>query len=288
MIENDNIIGPSQDYFGHEHITVLEPSRGWKAFEFRELWAYRELFVVLTQRDIKVRYKQTVLGVIWALLQPVLTMVIFTAVFGGLAKIPSDGYPYAIFIFAALLPWTFFANAVSASSSSLINSSNMVSKVYFPRLVIPLSSIGGGLVDLAISTCVLFALMAWFGVGWSLHLLLTPVLLLSVIFTALGVGTLLSALTVAYRDFRFVVPFMIQIWMYATPVVYPVSLVPEKWQWVLFLNPMTGVIEAFRSAFLDRPFDLPSIGVSFLISVLIFISGIAYFERVERRFADII
>ncbi|MDQ6954747.1 MAG: ABC transporter permease [Mariprofundaceae bacterium] len=277
-----------EEFFGHEHVTVIEPAKGWRALDFKELWAYRELFWVLTLRDIKVRYKQTVLGVAWAVLQPVLTMLIFTVVFGGLAKIPSDGYPYAIFVFAALLPWTFFANAVSTSSTSLINASNMVSKVYFPRLIIPLSSIGSGLVDLAISTLVLFALMLWFGVGWSFNLLLIPLLLLAVIFTALGVGTLLSALTVAYRDFRFVVPFMVQIWMYATPVVYPVSLVPEKWQWLLFLNPMTGVIEAFRSAFLDRPFDLPSIAISLLMSVVIFIVGVAYFERVERRFADII
>jgi len=277
-----------ESFFSHEHVTVIEPAKGWRTLDFKELWAYRELFWVLTLRDIKVRYKQTVLGVAWAVLQPVLTMLIFTVVFGGLAKIPSDGYPYAIFVFTALLPWTFFANAVSTSSTSLITASNMVSKIYFPRLIIPLSSIGAGLVDLAISTVVLFALMIWFGVGWSLNLLLIPVLLAVVIFTALGVGTLLSALTVAYRDFRFVVPFMVQIWMYATPVVYPVSLVPEKWQWVLFLNPMTGVIEAFRSAFLDRPFDLPSIGISLLMSVLIFICGIAYFERVERRFADII
>jgi len=276
------------DFFAHEHLTVIEPAKGWRAINVKELWAYRELFWVLTLRDIKVRYKQTVLGVAWAVLQPVLTMLIFTVVFGGLAKIPSDGYPYAIFVFAALLPWTFFANAVSTSSTSLISASNMVSKVYFPRLIIPLSSIGAGLVDLAISTLILFALMIWFGVGWSLNLLLIPVLLAAVIFTALGVGTLLSALTVAYRDFRFVVPFMVQIWMYATPVVYPVSLVPEKWQWVLFLNPMTGVIEAFRSAFLDRPFDLPSIALSLLMSVLIFICGVAYFERMERRFADII
>ncbi|MBL4760069.1 MAG: ABC transporter permease [Mariprofundaceae bacterium] len=277
-----------EEFFGHEHVTVIEPAKGWRALDFKELWAYRELFWVLTLRDIKVRYKQTVLGVAWAVLQPVLTMLIFTVVFGGLAKIPSDGYPYAIFVFAALLPWTFFANAVSTSSTSLINASNMVSKVYFPRLIIPLSSIGSGLVDLAISTVVLFVLMIWFGVGWSLNLLLIPVLLVAVIFTALGVGTLLSALTVAYRDFRFVVPFLVQIWMYATPVVYPVSLVPEKWQWVLFLNPMTGVIEAFRSAFLDRPFDLLSVGISLIMSVVIFIVGVAYFERVERRFADII
>ncbi len=278
----------SDDYFGHEHLTVIKPSRGWRALNLKELWAYRELFYVLVQRDIKVRYKQTVLGVVWAVLQPVLTMVIFTVIFGGLAKIPSDGYPYAIFVFAALLPWTFFANAVSTSSVSLVNSANMVSKVYFPRIIIPLSSIGSGLVDLMISTLVLFALMLWYGVGWSANLLLAPVLLLAVIFTALGVGTLLSALTVAYRDFRFVVPFLVQIWMYATPVVYPASLVPEKWQWLVFLNPMAGIIEAFRSAFLDRPFDLGSIGISFCVSVVFFIWGIAYFERVERRFADII
>jgi len=279
---------PSDAYFGHEHLTVIEPSRGWRALNFKELWAYRELFYVLVQRDIKVRYKQTVLGVVWAVLQPLLTMAIFTVVFGGLAKIPSDGYPYAIFVFAALLPWTFFANAVSASSISLVNSANMVSKVYFPRIIIPLSSIGGGLVDLLISTVVLFGLMFWYGVGWSANLLLAPVLLLAVIFTALGVGTLLSALTVAYRDFRFVVPFLVQIWMYATPVVYPASLVPEKWQWAMFLNPMAGIIEAFRSAFLGRPFDFSAIAISFSVAVLFFIWGIAYFERVERRFADII
>jgi len=275
-------------YFGHEHLTVIEPAKGWRALNFKELWAYRELFFVLVQRDIKVRYKQTVLGVVWAVLQPLLTMAIFTVVFGGLAKIPSDGYPYAIFIFAALLPWTFFANSVGISSLSLVNSANMVSKVYFPRVIVPLASIGGGLIDLMISVLVLFALMLWYGVGWSPNLLLAPVLLLAVVFIALGVGTLLSALTVAYRDFRFVVPFMVQIWMYATPVVYPASLVPEKWQWVLYLNPMAGVIDAFRSAFLGRPFDWSSIGISLCVGVVIFIWGVAYFEKVERRFADII
>jgi len=280
--------GLHEAYFGHQHLTVIEPAKGWRALNFKELWAYRELFLVLVQRDIKVRYKQTVLGVVWAILQPVLTMLIFTVIFGNLAKIPSDGYPYAIFVFAALLPWTFFANAVSTSSLSLVNAANMVSKVYFPRIIVPLSSIGAGLVDLLISTFVLFALMLWFGVGWSMNLLFIPLLLLSVIFTALGVGTLLSALTVAYRDFRFVVPFLVQVWMYATPVVYPASLVPERWQWVLYLNPMAGVIEAFRSAFLGRPFDLPAIGISLCVAVLFFVVGVAYFEKVERRFADII
>jgi len=275
-------------YFGHRRVTRIEPARGWRALDFRELWAYRELFYVLTQRDIKVRYKQTVLGVVWAVLQPVLTMLIFTVIFGRMAKIPSDDFPYAIFVFAALLPWTFFANAVSTASLSLVNSANMVSKVYFPRIIIPLSSIGSGLVDLFISMMVLFALMLWYGVGWSANLLFVPILLLGVVFVALGVGTLLSALTVAYRDFRFVVPFLVQIWMYATPVVYPASMVPEKWQWVLFLNPMAGVIEAFRSAFLGRAFDWSSIGLSMAVGGLIFIWGITYFEKVERRFADII
>jgi len=280
--------GLQEAYFGHEHVTIIEPAKGWRALDFRELWAYRELLLVLVLRDIKVRYKQTALGVVWAVLQPVMTMVVFTVIFGGLAKIPSDGYPYAIFVFAALLPWTFFANAIGTSSLSLVNSANMVSKIYFPRVIVPLASIGAGLIDLLISTVVLFALMLWYGVGWSMHLLLAPVLLLAVIFIALGVGTLISALTVAYRDFRFVVPFMVQIWMYATPVVYPASLVPEKWQWVVYLNPMAGVIEAFRSAFLGRAFDWPSIGISMLVGLVFFLFGIAYFERVERRFADII
>lgn len=275
-------------YFGHHHLTVIEPARGWRALNFKEIWAYRELFLVLIQRDIKVRYKQTVLGVVWAVLQPLLTMAIFTVVFGRLANISSDGYPYAIFVFAALLPWTFFANAISSSALSLVNSANMVSKVYFPRIIIPLSSIGGGLIDLMISTVVLFALMAWYGVGWSANLLVAPFLLFAVVVMALGVGTFLAALTVTYRDFRFVVPFLVQIWMYATPVVYSSSLVPEKWQWVLFLNPMAGVIDAFRSAFLGQPFDWSAIGLSMAVGLAVFLWAIAYFEKVERRFADII
>lgn len=277
-----------EDIFSSEHLTVIEPSKGWRALNFRELWAYRELFLVLTQRDIKVRYKQTVLGIVWALLQPLLTMLIFTVIFGGLARIPSDGHPYAVFVFAALLPWTFFANAISTSSLSLVNASNMVSKIYFPRIIIPLSSIGAGLVDFFLSTLVLFGLMLWFNVAWTFNLLFIPLLLLAVVFTALGVGTLLSALTVAYRDFRFVIPFLVQIWMYATPVVYPASLVPEKWQWLLFLNPMAGVIEAFRAVFLGSPFDPASVVISFIVALLMFVWGVAYFERVERRFADII
>jgi len=277
-----------ETYFGHEHETVIEPTKGWRNLDLKELWAYRELLWVLTLRDIKVRYKQTVLGVVWALIQPVMLMVVFSIFFGRLAKIPSDGYPYPIFVYAALLPWVFFANAISSSASSVVGSANLISKVYFPRLIIPLASIGAGLIDFAIATLVLLLLMIFYGVGWSVNLLAAPVLVVAVLFTALGIGTFLSALNVAYRDFRYVIPFLIQLWMFATPVVYPASLVPEKWQWILYLNPMAGLIEGFRSAFLGRPFDFEALGISFTVAVIVFLVGVAYFEKVERRFADII
>ena len=279
---------PAEAFFSHQHLTIIEPPRGWRMLDWRELWAYRELLWVLTLRDIKVRYKQTVLGAAWAIIRPVTTMVIFSVVFGQLAKMPSDGYPYPIFVYAALLPWTFFASAIGASGQSLVGSAHLVSKVYFPRLIIPLSSIGAGLVDLAVSTAILLLMMLWYGVGWSLNLLAAPLLLAGVVFVALGVGTLLSALTVAYRDFTHVTPFLVQIWMYVTPVIFPVSLVPERWQWLLYLNPMTGLIEGFRSAFLGKPFDLGGLGISLAIGVALFALGVAYFEKVERRFADII
>jgi lipopolysaccharide transport system permease protein len=277
-----------EQYFGHQHVTVIEPTKGWRMLDWRELWAYRELLWVLTSRDIKVRYKQTVLGAGWAILRPFITMVIFSVVFGQLAQMPSDGYPYPVFVYAGLLPWTFFSAAIGTSGGSLVGSSHLVSKVYFPRLIIPLSSIGAGFVDLLISTAILLLMMLYYGVGWSWNLLAAPLLLLFVIFTALGVGTLLSALTVAYRDFTHLTPFMVQIWMYVTPVIFPVSLVPERWQWLLYLNPMTGLVEGFRSAFLGKPFDMSGLGISFAIAVAFFLIGVAYFEKVERRFADII
>ena len=286
---NDHSETLQEHYFGHEHLTVIEPRRrGWRTLDLRELWAYRELLWVLTQRDIKVRYKQTVLGVAWAVIQPVMTMVVFSIFFGRLAKMPSDGFPYPVFVYAALLPWTFFANAIGNSSNSLVGSANLVSKVYFPRLIIPLASVGAGLVDFAISTAILLLLMLAYGVGWSVNLLLAPMLALAVIFTALGVGTLLSALTVAYRDFRYVIPFLIQLWMFVTPVVYPASLVPERWQWLFYLNPMAGLIEGFRAAFLGRPLDVVGLSTSFTVAVAFFLAGVLYFEKVERRFADII
>jgi homopolymeric O-antigen transport system permease protein len=275
-------------YFGHEHVIVIEPIKGWRSLDLKELWAYRELLLVLTVRDIKVRYKQTVLGFLWAIIQPVMLTIVFSIFFGRLAQLPSDGIPYPIFVYAALLPWTFFANAIGASGNSLIASAHLVSKVYFPRLIIPLSSVGAGLVDFTISTGVFLILMAWYGVGWSLNLLAAPLLVVGAVFVALGVGTFLSALTVTYRDFRYIIPFMIQFWMFATPVVYPASLIPETYRWLLYLNPMAGLIEGFRSAFLGRPFDIPALALSLSGALVLFLVGIAYFEKVERRFADII
>lgn len=269
-----------------EHITVVEPTRGWRSLDFAELWKFRELLFVLTMRDVKVRYKQTALGATWAIVQPFMTMVVFSLVFGSFAQMPSDGVPYPVFVYAALLPWTFFASSVTSASGSLVGSSHLISKVYFPRLIIPLSSVGVGLIDFAVASSILLGMMFFYDVGWSFHLLAIPALLLTVVFVALGVGTLLCALTVTYRDFRFVVPFMVQFWMFATPVVYPASLVPEQWRWLLFLNPMAGLIEGFRSSFLDRPFDLFGLSTSIIVATAMFVVGVAYFGRVERRFAD--
>lgn len=275
-------------FFGPGQVTVIEPPKGGRMLDWRELWAYRELLWVLTARDIKVRYKQTVLGAAWAVVRPFLTMVIFSVVFGQLAKMPSDGFPYPVFVYAALLPWIFFAAAIGTSGQSLVGSANLVSKVYFPRLIIPLSSVGAGLIDLLISTGILLLMMLWYGVGWSWQLLAAPLLLVALVFTALGIGTLLSALTVAYRDFTHLTPFLLQLWLYVTPVIFPVSLVPERWQWLLYLNPMTGLVEGFRSAFLGKPFDLTGLGISLGIATVVLVIGVAYFEKVERRFADII
>lgn len=274
--------------FGHDHVTVIEPPSGWSRIDWQELWAYRELLWVFVLRDVKVRYRQTVLGAAWAILRPVLSMVIFTVIFGRLAGMPSDGYPYAVFVYAGLLPWTFFANAVGSSGGSVLASAHLVTKVYFPRLIIPLAASAGGLVDLAFSTLVLLVMMMWYGVGWSWHLLAVPALVVALTFAALGVGMLLAALLVAYRDFNHLSPFLIQVWMYLTPVIFPVSLVPPAWRWLLYANPMAGLVEGFRAAFLGKPFDLAGLLLSCAAAVACFIAALAYFHKVERRFADII
>jgi lipopolysaccharide transport system permease protein len=280
--------GLHEHYFGKQHIIVIEPTSGWRSLDLKELWAYRELFWVLTSRDIKVRYKQTVLGAAWAIIQPFMTMVVFSIIFGGFAKMPSDGFPYPVFVYAGLLPWTFFANSLTRSGSSVVGSAHLISKVYFPRVIIPLSSVGANIVDLAISTVLLLLIMLYYGVAWSTNLLVAPLLLVLVVFIALGVGTFISALHVAYRDLGYVTPFLVQLWMYATPIIYPASLVPEKWRVLFYLNPMTGIIEGFRSAFLGTPFNLWQIGLSLSMAIVLFLAGVFYFKKVERGFADVI
>lgn len=269
-------------------ITVIRPVKGWKKLNLVELWEYRELLLAFCVRDIKIRYKQTVLGAAWAILQPLVTMLIFSIIFGRLAGIPSDGFPYPVFVYTGLLPWMLFSNAISSSSGSMVGSAHMVSKIYFPRVVIPFSAVGSGLVDFAVSACILLLLMFAYDVPWTWQLLITPVLLTGVILVALGVGTALSALTVSYRDFRYVVPFMVQIWMYLTPVVYPLGFIPEKWRWLLYLNPLTGYIDGFRSVFLGKPFDFIGLVSAVILTIFVFVGGLKYFRKVEQRFADVI
>lgn len=269
-------------------VTLITVDSRKKWLDFRELYRFRELLFVLTARDLKVRYKQTALGVIWALLQPLANMLLFTVIFGRLAKLPSDGFPYPIFVFAGLLPWTFFAGSISASSESIVAAKSLITKVYFPRIIIPLSSVCTALVDFAIASTILLLLMLFYGVGWTLNLILAPVLILTLAFTALGVGTMLAALNVSYRDFRYLVPFGIQFWMFASPVVYPSSMIPERWQWLYHVNPIAGIIDGVRAVFLGSQFDWIALSTSMLASIVIFLAGVVMFERAERHFADVI
>ena len=269
--------------------TVIEPPRGWAPLELGEVWKFRELLLFLTWRDIMIRYKQTALGAAWAILQPVLTMLVFSIIFGGLAKLPSNGVPYPIFTFAALLPWQLFAFALTNSSNSLVDDQKLISKVYFPRLVIPLSSVIAGLVDFAIAFLVLIGLMAWYGIHLTPAILLLPVFLLLALTSAMAVGLWLSALNVQYRDIRYVVPFLTQFWMYATPIAYSSELIPQKWLWLYSLNPMTGVVEGFRWAILGKSnLDPVSLGISAAVVVVLLIGGLYYFKRMEASFADVI
>jgi lipopolysaccharide transport system permease protein len=268
--------------------TTIKADDKSKWLDLRELYHYRELLLVLTTRDVRVRYKQTALGICWALLQPLANMLLFTIIFGRLAKLPSDDFPYPIFVFAGLLPWTFFANSISSSAESIVGASTLITRVYFPRIIIPLASVCTALVDFAIAFVILLVLMLFYDVEWSINLLLTPILIMALAFTALGVGTILAAMNVSYRDFRYLVPFGVQFWMFASPVVYPSSMIPEKWQWLYHLNPISGVIDGFRSVFLGSPFDWLTLSISMSASIGIFLFGVTLFERAERRFADVI
>jgi lipopolysaccharide transport system permease protein len=268
--------------------TIIEAKSGWLAVDFHELWQYRELLGFLIWRDIKVRYKQTVLGAAWAVLQPVLSMLIFSAVFGRLAKLPSDHLPYPLFVFAALLPWTFFSNAVSQSGVSLVTQANMITKIYFPRIFVPIASIGVGVVDLGLSFLVFAVMLLYYMFLPGIAILLLPLLLLLCLMAAIGVGMFLAGITVIYRDFRHIIPFTVQIWMYASPVVYPLSMVPTKYRWIVAFNPMAGIIDGFRSSLLGSPVDWLCLGISSAVTVAIFLFGLYYFRRMERRFADIV
>lgn len=269
-------------------VVLIQPSRAWVAVNLRDLWNYRDLFYILAMRDIKVRYKQTALGAAWAIIQPLFTMLIFTLFFGKLAGMPSDGVPYPIFAYAGLLPWTFFSNAVTSSGNSLIGNSNLVTKVYFPRMIIPMSSVASGLLDFVIAFGLLVILMFYYGVGLSVNMLMLPVLLVLTSLLAVGIGMWMSALNVKYRDIRYALPFLIQLGMFATPIIYPSSMVPEKWRWLMALNPLAGQIEAYRSAFFGLPLDWFALGISAVLTFVILIYSAYNFRRMEKSFADII
>lgn len=271
-----------------EPLVFIQASNAWKPLDLREFWQYRELLFFLMWRDVKIRYKQTLLGVIWAILQPVLATIIFTIFFGRIAGIPSDGIPYPLFAFAGFLPWTFFANAITASGNSLVGSSHLITKVYFPRLIIPVAAVFAGLVDFFIAFGILVLMMIWYGAGFSVNLIMLLPLIFLTLSVAVAVGVLMSALNVKYRDIRFALPFLIQIWMFATPIIYPSSLIPEKWRILLAINPMAGIIEGFRSALFGRDFDWILLGISAVISIIIFIVSAIIFRRMEKEFADII
>lgn len=273
----------------NKHTLIIEAGRSERHY-WQDLWRYRELFFFLAWRDILVRYKQTVIGLAWALLRPFLTMLVFTLVFSKLAKLPSEGVPYPILVFAALLPWQFFSNAFSSAGDSLISNSNMISKVYFPRLIIPISAIIVSFIDFLISGVILIGLMLWYGFMPSLHLLALPIFIFVAFAAATGAGLWVAALNVKYRDFRYIVPFVVQFGLYVSPVGFSSAIVPEQWRLLYSINPMVGVIDGFRWAILggNTQFYWPSILLSLALVTIVLISGIFYFRKTERGFADLI
>jgi lipopolysaccharide transport system permease protein len=268
-------------------LVTIEPTKAWVALNLRDLWVSRELFFFLTWRDVKVRYKQTLLGAAWAILQPVCSMIIFTLIFGRLAGIPTDGIPYPIFAYAGLLPWLFFSNAVTNSGNSLVGSSHLITKVYFPRMLIPGAAVAAGLVEFGIAFTVLVGLMIYYRIGMTMNLLMLPVLVLMTTLLAVGVGMWMSALNVKYRDVRFALPFLIQLWFFSSPIIYPASFL-KKWQTLLILNPMAGIIEGFRSALFGRPFNWTALLVSALVTLIVLVYSAYSFRRMEKSFADVI
>ena len=272
---------------GASSIIRIEPPRGLFELRLREVWAYRELLYFFVWRDVKIRYKQTAIGVLWVVLQPLLTMLAFTLFFGRLAKLPSDGLPYPVFYFAALVPWTYFAYALQMTTNVVVDNQRLITKVYFPRLILPISSALSGLVDFAIGFIVLAIFTAAYGIRPTLAALWLPALLALAVFTALGVGLWMSALNALYRDVKYVIPFVIQFWMFASPVAYPSSLVPPRWRWLYGLNPMAGVIDGFRWAITGRG-QAPSLVLlaSTAVVVLVLLGGLFFFNRMESAVAD--
>ena len=271
-----------------EPLVVIQPSKKWNLLSLKDIWAYRELLFFLTWRDVKVRYKQTALGAAWAILQPLFMMVIFTIFFGRLAGVGSSGIPYPLFALAGLVPWTFFANSITASGNSLVGSAHLITKVYFPRLIVPAAAMLAGLVDFLLAFVLLCVLMLYYRVTLTVHLLFLPVLVLMTALFSLGVGTWMSALNVKYRDVRFALPFIIQLWLFVSSVILPSSSIPPKWRWLLNLNPMSGIIEGYRSALFGLPFDWPALAIAAVLTLLVLLYAIYAFSRVERSFADII
>jgi lipopolysaccharide transport system permease protein len=272
-----------------ENEVIIQPAHGWIPIDLHEVWEYRELLYFLAWRDIKIRYKQTMIGAGWAIIQPFLMMVVFSLFFGHLAKVPSDGIPYPIFVYCALLPWQLFAHALGESSNSLVANERLITKVYFPRLVIPIAAVCGGLVDFAISFVVLLGLMTYYGVVPGVAIVTLPLFVLLAVLTALAVGLWLSALNVQYRDVRYTLGFLTQFWLFATPVAYPSSLVPASWRPLYGLNPMAGVVEGFRWALLGKAQGPgPLLAVSVTVLILVLIGGALYFARMEDRFADVV
>lgn len=268
---------------------VIEPPSGWPSLNLGELWRYRDLLLMLVWRDFSANYRQSVIGYGWALFRPVLTVAVFSLVFGLVAKFPSDGLPYPLFCLAGLLPWLYFAGCLTGASNSVVNNSHLLTKVYFPRLILPMASVAGGLIDFAIQFVVLGGLMAWFGVVPTWTILLAPAFLLLCVLAALAVGLWLTALNVKFRDIGYTVPFLVQMWLWLTPIAYPSSLIPERWRPLFGLNPMTGVVEGFRWAMFDTAApDWGMMGVSFAVVVVLFASGLYYFRKSERTFADLI
>jgi lipopolysaccharide transport system permease protein len=267
----------------------IQPSRGWVALQLGELWAYRELLYFLSWRDVKARYKQTALGVAWAILQPFCTMVVFSLFFGQLVKVPSDGFPYPIFAYAALVPWNFFANGLDKASSSLVLQANLIKKVYFPRIAMPIAAVVSGIIDFALAFIVLVGMMLYYGLVPSVKVLVLPLFVLLAFVTALGAALWLSALYVQYRDIRHVVPFLTQLWLFSTPVAYPSSLLTEPWRAVYGLNPMVAVVEGFRWALLgSETAPGPMVLVSVAVAIIMLSGGALYFRRMEKNFADVV